>query len=191
MSVPSEALESQHISYGFLPFIALHRRGGVFVQESSYSLLGMAGLMFGLAVAACFIPWNLEPIFGRIRGEYLMVAVLVWTGAVCIATYVLRNFFGLTVTIDADRKTLRIKRGEFVEEVSWSEVVEFQVCEWRSPTATRRGGYQLILARRNSAGEVKRDLLWCDASKGMVTALARRYEELFQFRVVDYARRNE
>jgi hypothetical protein len=122
----------RHTYTGFLPPIGLHRRGGVFYQESSYSFFWFCGVMLAAAAVLAVLPWDMEADRGG-RLKYWLAGFCVWGGICGLGAFFVRNAFGQTIIIDSQNQTLcikrRIKRRITNQTIAWSDVIGLQVCE--------------------------------------------------------------
>jgi hypothetical protein len=102
VEIPREPLEISYSNEGFLPHVALHKRGELFFHESSYSAWWMFGILLGTGIISLFI--------------YPIAFLFFLFGAVCsLAPFFIRNSFGHTIIIDPEKQTLRIHRTESEE----------------------------------------------------------------------------
>jgi len=170
-----------HTYTGFLPPIGLHRRGGVFYQESSYSFLWFFGVMLAAATALALSPWDMDANIGG-KLKYWLAGICVW-GAICgLAAFFLRNAFGQTIIINPQNQTLCIKRRKTNQTIAWSDVIGLRVCEQRIPEDSKDDGYRLNLVWKDSSGSVHQHCLLGHAIRRHVVALGERYESCFGFR---------
>jgi len=177
----------RHTYTGFVPPIGLHRRGGVFYQESSYSFLWFFGVMIALAIGLAASPLETDANPGG-KLKYWLAGICVWGGICGLGAFFVRNAFGQTIIINPQNQTLcikrRIKRRITNQTIAWSDVIELQVCEQRIPEDPKDDGYRLNLVWKDSSGSVHRHCLLGHAIRRYVVALGERYESSFGFRVL-------
>jgi hypothetical protein len=169
-------------SSGFLQPMGLHRRGGVFYQESSYSHLWFFGIMIAIALVIAVLPWDTEANIGG-KVKYWLTGMCVW-GAICgLAPYFVRNAFGQTIIIDPKEQTLRIKKRKTNQTVAWRDIIGLQVSEQKTPGNSKMDYYQLNLLW-NDCGNVREHSLLRHTIRRCVVALGKRYESCFGFRFI-------
>ena len=76
------------------------------------------------------------------------------------------------------------------EPLSWQQIIGLQICRQKVQGDSEMNGYQLNLAWSDPSGNVKRHCLLKHAIRGFVSRLARRYESLFGFTLIDHSRNN-
>jgi hypothetical protein len=188
--IPREALSVHHNSSGFLPQVGLHRRGDLFRQESSYSHFWLSGVLLACAVVLALLPWHTR---ANVGGElkYWVAGILVF-GCVCsVVPYFIRNAWGQTITIDPKKQTLCITTDDFSRKLTWEQVIGLQICRRKVPRDSEMNGYQLNLVWRDAEGAVRRHCLLQHSLRGFAVRLARRYESLFAFRLIDHTRKSQ
>lgn len=184
---------------GFAPFVGLHRRGSVYRQGSSYAHVYSAVIPLILAVIVHLQPWGNWPApILNLAVRDLIALVFLWGGCCSLLVYYLRNKFGLLVLIDPDHRTLQmiirklsiekgasmsIAKKEHVESIPWNRIVAVQLCH---ETAPNRENYQLNLVWQTPGAEIRRHCLATHGSKRFMTALGKRYESLFGFKLMDH-----
>ena len=169
--------------FGFLPHLGLHRRGGLFYQESSYSHLWFFGIMITIALVIAVLPWDTESDIGG-KVKYWLAGICIW-GAICgLAPYFVRNAFGQTIIIDPKEQTLRIKKGTTNQTMAWRDVIGLQVCELKTPGDSKIEGYQLSLVWKDASGSVRQHSLIQHTIRRYVVALGKRYEACFGFKFI-------
>ena len=166
-----------------MPFIVLHRRGGVFYQESSYSHFWFFGVMIVVAIVIAALPWDTEANLGG-KLKYWLAGFCVWGGICGLAGFFVRNAFGQTIMIDPHERTLRIKKRKVRQTIAWRDVVGLQVCPLQRPGASKIDGYQLSLIWKDSSGSVQEHCLMRHVLRRSVVALGERYESCFGFRLI-------
>ena len=167
---------------GFLPQVGLHRRGGIFYQESSYSHLWLA---FPFLVAGLVVV--LLPLSGYPKAVF--TAFFSITAACGAAPYFVRNRFGQTIIVDPAERTVCIKKPAGEATISWSDIAALQLCRQEtlqpsSPDAPSRN-YQVNLVWRCAGGAYERHCLAAHEVKRYVLGLARRYEALLSLKLTD------
>lgn len=181
--IPRDPLDINYNNRGVLPHIGLHYRGQLYYQESSYSHFWFAGTMLAAAIAAGFLPWDIETSFGGLK--YWIAGAFVWAGICGTAPYWVRNRLGQTIIIDPGNETLTIRSGQSVRVVSWASILELQVCHQRAPGSSVLNGYQLNLAWKDTEGQLQRHCLLKHVNRGCVVSIGNKYASLFGFGLVD------
>ncbi len=159
---------------GFLPQVGIHRRGGVFCQESSRSHLWMAVPFLVAGLVVSFLALSPYP-------KWVFAGFLFFTGACGAAPYFVRNRFGQTIIVDPERRTLCIKKSAEEKTVAWSDVVALQLCRQDRPSRN----YQVNLVWKSAHGAYERHCLATHEVKRYVLQLARCYEALLSLRLTD------
>lgn len=172
--IPTEPLEMEYTSFGFVPDVGLHRRGQLFYQQSSYWHLGVSCPFFVAAVVVALVPWDSY-------AKWVWAGFCLWTGACGVAPFFIRNRFGQTIIIHPQQRTVSIKKGGAEETIAWSDILALQLCY----QGGRFKGYQLNLVWRRANGTVQRHCLLKHVVKRFVVRLARSYETLFRFKIID------
>lgn len=188
--IPRGALNLPYNDGGFLPHVGLHRRGELFYQESSYSHFWLLGVMLAAAIVILLLPWStMAGVGGKLK--YWIAGICVWGGICGFVPYFIRNAWGQNVTIDPKRQRLSITSNDFCGQISWQQIVGLQICRQKIRGESELNGYQLNLVWLEANGTVRRHCLLKHAIKGFVVRLGRRYETLFDFKLIDHTRAGE
>lgn len=198
-AIPAEPLDLIYTNSGFLPHVALHQKGPIFLQESSRADFWLFGVMLLLAVGALLLPWNQRGLL-NLRVKHFVAIGCLWGGICGLLPYFIRNRYGQNVTIDPAKETIRIQqRGLTVPlptattkitlpmkdvTILWSEVLALQICY---QGGVPHSGYQLNLIRKHD-GTVERYCLLKHTFRAYVAHLATRYQRAFGFKIVDHSR---
>jgi len=177
-------LDIRYTSIGFVPHVGLHRRGGLYYQESSYSHLWFLGAMLFAAVAVALLPWQTVAL-GGLKLKYWISAGCIWTGICGVAPYFLRNALGQTILIDPQNETLCIRKRGVQQTIRWREVIALQICYQCGTKDSKFAGYQLNLVWKDTNGTVKRHCLLKHVIKRNVVALGNAYVYSFRFNMID------
>ena len=159
---------------GFSPQVGLHRRGRIFYQESSYWHLGIAIPFLLAAVVVARLPLDTWI-------KCVWVGFFLSTVACGTAPFFVRNYFGQTIIIDPQSRTIRIKRQAEETKIAWSDVVALQMCHQGKPFE----GYQLNLVWKLPDGTLKRHCLAKHNIKRFIAQLGRSYESALSFKIID------
>jgi hypothetical protein len=172
--IPHGPIQLGYSLGGFLPQVALHRRGQVFYQQSSYWHVGVA-VPFVLAAAVfCFLPLETYP--KCVWAGFFLV------GGICGALpYFVRNRFGQVIRIDPQRETLSIQDPAGERTIAWSQIVGLQLCRQDNPASS----LQLNLIWREASGAIERRCLATHEVRRFIVGLARKYESLLPFKIID------
>lgn len=108
-SVPNEPLPIPYTSNGGLPDVALHFRGGLYHLESSYSHFVFLLAMIVLVVVSVMWPATIVTPQG-IDIRYVFGLMFAWGGLCGLVPYFIRNRFGIYMTIDPRKGTIRIHK---------------------------------------------------------------------------------
>lgn len=173
---------------GFLPQVGLHRRGGVFYQESSYSHLWLAFPFLVSGVVIMFLPLGGYP--------KVVFAGFFFITAACGATpYFVRNRLGQTIIVNPGRRTVCIKQPAEERTISWSDIAALQLCRQETLQPSNREApsrnYQVNLVWRCADGGYERHCLATHEIKRYSLALARRYESLLSVKLTDESSRSQ
>ena len=161
---------------GFLPQVAIHRRGRAFYQQSSYWHLSLAGLFLLPAIVFTFLPLASYT-------KWAWVGVFLFTAACGAAPYFVRNRVGQTIIIDSEYRTLRIRKPVDEKTIAWSDIVALQLCHQEKPSSA----YQLNVVWKCADGTFERHCLALHEVRRYILRLARTYESLLSLRVSDEA----
>lgn len=172
--IPHGPMKLDYVSTGLLPEVGLHRRGHVFYQQSSYWHLWLS-IPFPLAaMVIAFLPLDTYT-------RCVWAGFCVFMGICGAVPFFVRNHFGQTVIIDPQNQTLCIRKQAAEKTIAWSDVVALQMCQQGKPLE----GYQLNLIWRRPDGTPERHCLTNHVIKRFVVRLARSYESVFSFKVID------
>jgi len=185
--IPREALELRYNSSGFLPDIGLHRRGGLFYQESSYSHFWLLGALLVGAVVMALLPWHTRADVGG-ELKYWIAGIFAFGGICGVVPHFIRNARGHNITVDPKNQTLCIASGDFSGKLSWQQIMGLQICRQKVRGDSEMNGYQLNLVWTDAGGTVRRHCLLKHAVGRFVFRLGRRYESLFGFTLIDHTR---
>lgn len=190
VDIPTEPLPTSSMSSSLFPDVALHRRAGKFVHESSYSMPIFAAIMCGMAIGVCFIPWDERILLGRgPRVVEVIAGGIVW-GAICVlGVFWLRNRFGQTITIEPDDNRLTIPSPDRHLVLNLDDVVGIQLCRCRlghDPKSRSQQGFQMNLVYRTKGDNVDRHCVYSHVRKGPCLRLANQYQAACDFEVFDH-----
>ena len=159
---------------GFLPHVGLHRRGGIFYQESSYSFFWFCGVMLAAAAVLAVLPWDVDANLGG-KLKYWLAGLCVWGGICGLAGFFVRNAFLQTIIINPQNQTLcikrRIKRRITKQTIAWSDVIGLEVCRQRTPEDSKDDGYRLNWVWKDSSGNMHQHCLLGHAIRRYVVAV--------------------
>jgi hypothetical protein len=172
--IPHGAMPLGYSLGGFLPQVGMHRRAGVYYQESSRSHLWLAAPFLVAGVVVTFLP--LSPYTKSVFAGFLFV-----TAACAAAPYLVRDRSGQTIIVDPERRTVCIKRPAEERIIAWSDIVALQLCRQDKPSRN----YQVNLVWKSAGGAYERHCLVTHEVKRYVLGLARRYESLLSLRLAD------
>ena len=148
LKIPSEPLDINYTSTGFLPDTALHKRGNRIIQECSYSCPVYFTVALVASIMACFLPWNGS-------AKYILAGGILWSGLCVMIYYIIRIGFCQTVTVNKDKGTLIIKKANSETIIPESEITGLQICYHKLRSANNSqdlSGYQLNLVRQMEGG---------------------------------------
>lgn len=168
---------------GFLPAIGLHRRGGVFYQESSYAHFWFFGVMIVFAGVLAALPWDTDANLGG-KLKYWLAGFCVWGGICGLAPFFVRNAFGQTIIIDPRAETVQIRKRKARQTIAWRDVIGLQVCPHQISEDSKIDRYELSLVWKDSSGSVQEHCLMRHVLRRPVITLGERYESCFGFRFV-------
>ncbi len=174
--IPRVSLDIRYNNRGLFPHVGIHRRNGLFRQESSYSHFWFFGVMGTVAAIVLLLPWETASAFGELKLKYLIAGGCVFGGLFGLLPYFIRNAFGQLITIDPEAKTLRILSGQFSGLISWNDIIGLQIC-----CQENDGGFQLNLVWMGEGGTVRRHCLLKHWRRAFVVRLGSQYEALFGF----------
>jgi hypothetical protein len=172
--IPHGPLPLGYTLGGLLPQVGLHHRGGAFYQQSSYWHLCLAGIFLVPAIVFTFLPLDTYP-------KWVFVGFFLFTAACGAAPYFVRNGVGQTIIVDAERRTLRIRKSGNEKTIPWSDLVALQLCRQEKPSSA----YQLNLVWKCADGTFARHCLAMHQVQRYVLGLARSYESLLSMRLSD------
>lgn len=202
---------------GWLPDVALHRRGGKYLLETSYASLALSSFLLSLAVALCFIPWNDTTLYGAGPPlKFSLAFILSWSAACGCGCFFIRQQFSQRVVIDPAAQTLTLRKHRSEATLHWLigqvDVANrarhgVRVFDWERETKPQvkitmgysdilgiqvcdgpRGAYQANLVFRTSTGVIERDCLTSHSTKHFCTDLANQYATKFGFKIYDHIR---
>lgn len=215
--IPRTPLRVSVSGIGWMPDVALHRRGGKYFLEPSYASLVLSSFLLALAAGLCGIPWNDRTLHGAGPPvKYLVAFVLTWTAAGACSFFFVRRRFSRRLVIDpiARTVTLRKHRSEavlhwLIGQVDVADRVRHgvRVFEWERQTkpepeivldfsdivgiqlcSAPPDAYQANLVFRTPAGTIERDCLTSHSAKRFCIALANQYSHDFGFEILDHVK---
>jgi hypothetical protein len=175
--------------------VGIHRKGGIYRQESSYAQFWIVGVMLVSAV----IVWLLAPGGGSEGTNLLRPMCHVFSGVfvICavagIVPFFIRNATGQTILIDPRGRTVRIHGTADEILVSWDDVVALQICYSPDPEShsdVNTSGFQLNLVWKDSDSTQRRHCLSMQQTRHFITRLAKRYVDICGFRLIEELRGN-
>jgi len=182
--IPTQALHLNYNSAGFLPDIGLYQRGSMFLHGPSRSHFWSLGILLIAALIVASLPWHTRAAVGELK--YWIAGMLLFGGLCDIIGTFIQSRFRQQVAIDPKNKTVAIAGSDLTCKLAWTQIVGLQICRQEVAGNSDMNGYQLILVWREADGVVRRHCLLKHAVKAFVVRLARRYESLFGFTVLDY-----
>ncbi len=198
--VPTEPLNISHVSTGFLPSVALHRRDSEWHHESSFAHFWFFGAMCVTALGTCCVPWDARAVF-EIPVRYFIAAGCVWGGVCGLTPYFIRNRIGQRLVIDTNTRVITIHRrdtSKLVAEILSNPVSILTADPLALPTQTicfsdvlgvqlsGEGPFQANLVY-HQGNDVLRHNLINDGTKSFAESLAAAYSNAGGFELLDHS----
>jgi hypothetical protein len=213
--IPKTPLRVSVSGIGWMPDVALHRRGGKYLLEPSYASLVLSSFLLALAVALCFIPWHDTTLNGAGPPmKYLLAFILSWMAACGCGFFFVRQRLSRRLVIDPVSRTVTLRRHQAEAVLHWLigqvDVADrarhgVRVLEWERMTRPQTlfvlnysdiigiqicnappDAYQANLVFRTATGTIERDCLTSHSAKRFCTALADQYSNEFGFKILDH-----
>jgi hypothetical protein len=184
VEIPQNPLPVHYNNSGFLPHVGLHRRGGIYYQESSHSHRWLFAVMMFAAVVACFLPLR-EVAIGGTQLKYWIAGGCIWTGLCGFVPHFFRNTLGQTIIINPSDETFQIVERDRTEKISWRDIIGLQICHQKERGNSELNGYQLNLVWKDPAGTLKRHCLPKHSIRRFVGTMGKRYESHFGFKMLN------
>lgn len=187
--IPQTALPASfHTHTGFFPETAIHSRGGLYYQESSYSFVLICGFSLLAALIVFLSPWAAKTDSGYLL-RHITAGFMAWGGICILIPYAVRNIAGQTIVINPKKRLLTIKRkGQPDKSIDWTDIIGLQIIRAENVYRTRqrsqlRHVYQLLLVWRtgDEGGAVQRHCLTQEAFQFLAVRLANQYTAFFRF----------
>lgn len=135
-------------------------------------------------VITASLPWHTKATVGELK--FWISGFFVLGALATIIGNSLRGALTQQVTVDPNAKTVTICKDQFLKKLRWQEILGVQLCYNEKPGQSEMNGYQVNLVWKATDGTVKRYCLFQNALKRFAIRLAREYEAICGFKVIDH-----
>lgn len=171
--IPSTPVHQGATDTGFSCMTGLKKEGPRYILSSGKGLVLFPILMFMVAIAMCFIPWQANTDIG-IKFKYIIAIGFAWGGLCALAAFYFKRAFGKSVVLDTTSGTIRIYKGKKISRtLPLKDLVGWQLC---FQDHGRYKSYELNLCVRRE-GELFRDCILAYCGERYVRKVAKRLSQ--------------
>ena len=178
--IPREPLDINYVSTGFLPDVAIHKKGKLYIQEPSHSYIIFCIIMIIISVCFLFSPIQTQP-------KYIIAGGILWAGLCTLIPYFIIRNKAQKICINKNEGILIITKAGIEKKIPLNDLVGLQIIYHNVPTTNDRfniSGYQLILVYHRNSKSYERHYLYKHKSHSFVKSLAKQYENLIGLKII-------